>query len=127
MLVPRVGFEPTLDPDRLRRTFPHHSRLSAIGTVAPCTGPCTNVRQYLYVPGHITAMSENRIHDLHTLRTSTKATITRAEAAEVLDVDVRTISRAIEDGQIYAIPIGRRVLIPREPFIEMLTTRAEAA
>ncbi len=85
------------------------------------------MRQYLYAPGHITAMSENRIHDLHTLRTSTKATITRAEAAEVLDVDVRTISRAIEDGQIYAIPIGRRVLIPREPFIEMLTTRAEAA
>lgn len=63
---------------------------------------------------------------LDELRETPAATITKATAAEVLGIDPRTLGRGIEDGTIPSIRIGRRVVIPREPFVRMLTG-AEAA
>lgn len=51
--------------------------------------------------------------NLDDLRSSEAAVITVAEAASVLDVDVRTISRAVQNGELPALRLGRRVLIPR--------------
>lgn len=64
---------------------------------------------------------------LDELRESPAATITKATAAEVLDIDPRTLGRGIEDGTIPSIRIGRRVVIPREPFVRMLTGAETAA
>jgi hypothetical protein len=38
----------------------------------------------------------------------------------LLDVDPRTIDRAIEDGTISVVRLGRRLLIPRRPFLAAL-------
>ena len=46
--------------------------------------------------------------------------MTRTEAAELLHVDPRLISRGVSEGKIPHLRIGRRVLILREPFIRML-------
>lgn len=59
--------------------------------------------------------------NLDDLRASTAATITKQAAAEVLGVDPRTLGRGIEDGTIPSVRIGRRVVIPRLPFLQMLT------
>ena len=48
------------------------------------------------------------------------AVMTRTEAAELLHVDPRLISRGVSEGKIPHLRIGRRVLILREPFIRML-------
>jgi len=53
-------------------------------------------------------------------RMSEAAALTRAEAAEILQVDPRTVGRAIEAGEIPSIRLGRRVLVPRERFIALL-------
>ncbi|APE12064.1 DNA-binding protein [Rhodococcus sp. 2G] len=45
--------------------------------------------------------------------------LTRTDAARALGVDVRTISRGIEDGTIPSVRIGRRLLIPRIPFLAL--------
>jgi excisionase family DNA binding protein len=58
--------------------------------------------------------------DIEWLRTTKAATITRAEAAELLGVDQRTITRAVADGQIPSLQVGRRVLIPRIPLLARL-------
>ena len=71
------------------------------------------------LPAHILVMSE-QICDLPTLRASRRAVITRSEAAQVLEVDVRTLSRAIEQGQVPSIQVGRRVVIPREAFLDLV-------
>ena len=49
------------------------------------------------------------------------AVMTRTEAAELLHVDPRLISRGVSEGKIPHLRLGRRVLILREPFIRMLT------
>ena len=49
------------------------------------------------------------------------AVMTRAEAAELLHVDPRLISRGVSEGKIPHLRLGRRVLILREPLIRMLT------
>ncbi len=54
-------------------------------------------------------------------RKSEVAALTRAEVAAILDVDARTVTRAIESGEIPSIRLGRRRLIPREPFIALMT------
>ncbi|WP_306838361.1 helix-turn-helix domain-containing protein [Rhodococcus sp. LW-XY12] len=56
---------------------------------------------------------------LDELQNSSSVAISRVEAARALDVDVRTISRAIDDGSIPSVRIGRRVLIPRLPFLAL--------
>jgi len=58
-------------------------------------------------------------------RMSEAAALTRAEAAEILQVDPRTVGRAIEAGEIPSIRLGRRVLVPRERFIALLDGGAE--
>jgi excisionase family DNA binding protein len=51
------------------------------------------------------------------LLASTKPVITRKEAASALGCDPRLISRGIKENKIKAFPLGRKILIPREPFI----------
>lgn len=67
----------------------------------------------------------DRVHDMPSLRSSARATLTISEVAELLEVDVRTVSRAARDGQIPAITVGRRILIPREPLLAMLAGKSE--
>lgn len=50
-------------------------------------------------------------------RTTDREVLNRAEVAALLTVDVRTVDHAIADGTIPAIRLGRRVLIPRRPFL----------
>ena len=58
--------------------------------------------------------------DLEDLRTSHAAVVTIAQAAAVLGVDVRTVSRAIHNGELPALRLGRRLLIPRLPLLDCL-------
>jgi excisionase family DNA binding protein len=51
--------------------------------------------------------------DLEELRASRAAVVTIAQAATVLGIDVRTVSRAIRNGELPALRLGRRLLIPR--------------
>jgi excisionase family DNA binding protein len=62
---------------------------------------------------------------LEGLRQSNAAVITVTEAAEVLRVDYRTVSRACQDGTIPSIKLRTRVLIPRELFVRMLTGQSD--
>ena len=65
--------------------------------------------------------------DLDNLRASRAAVVTLAPAASVFGVDVRTVSRAIENGELPALRLGRRVLIPRLYLLAALGVRAEDA
>ena len=58
--------------------------------------------------------------DLDELRASRSAVVTLAQAASVFGVDVRTVTRAIENGELPALRLGRRVLIPRLPLLARL-------
>jgi excisionase family DNA binding protein len=58
--------------------------------------------------------------DLEDLRISRAAVVTVAQAAAVFGVDVRTVARAIENGELPALRLGRRVLIPRLPLLAAL-------
>lgn len=53
------------------------------------------------------------------LRDSTEYTITRQEAAVILGVSPRTVSSGIAEGNIPAIRLGRRVVIPRAKFLAL--------
>ena len=65
--------------------------------------------------------------DLDNLRASRAAVVTLAPAASVFGVDVRTVSRAIENGELPALRLGRRVLIPRLYLLAALGVRVEDA
>lgn len=58
------------------------------------------------------------------LRESKSVTITRKEAADALGIDARTVTEGIRQGNIPAVRIGRRVLIPREKFIALFEANA---
>ena len=58
--------------------------------------------------------------DLDELRISRAAVVTVAQAASVFGVDARTIARAIEAGELPAVRLGRRVLIPRLQLLAVL-------
>ncbi len=58
--------------------------------------------------------------DLEELRISRAAVVTVAQAAAVFGVDVRTVARAIENDELPALRLGRRVLIPRLPLLAAL-------
>jgi excisionase family DNA binding protein len=58
--------------------------------------------------------------DLEDLRKSRAAVVTVAQAADVFGVDVRTVTRAIANGELPALRLGRRVLIPRLPLLAAL-------
>lgn len=53
------------------------------------------------------------------IRESTELTISRTSAAVALGVDPRTVTAGIAEGNIPAIKLGRRVLIPREKFLKL--------
>ncbi len=65
--------------------------------------------------------------DLEELRISRAAVVTVAQAAAVFCVDVRTVTRAIENGELPALRLGRRVLIPRLPLLAALGVRVDDA
>jgi excisionase family DNA binding protein len=50
--------------------------------------------------------------DLDWLKTTKSPVATRMQTAQILGVDERTITRGINDGDIPAIRVGRRMLIP---------------
>jgi excisionase family DNA binding protein len=58
--------------------------------------------------------------DLEELRACRSAVITIADAAAVLGVDARTVSRAVQSGELPALRVGRRLLIPRLPLLPRL-------
>lgn len=60
------------------------------------------------------------INTLADARTSPLATLTLIEAARLMRVDPRTVSAAIRAGEIPSVKVGRRQLIPREPFLAFL-------
>ncbi|WP_448639707.1 helix-turn-helix domain-containing protein [Geodermatophilus sp. URMC 63] len=62
--------------------------------------------------------------DLDELRISRAAVVTVAQAASVFGVDVRTVARAIKNGELPAVRLGRRVLIPRLPLLAVLGVTA---
>lgn len=51
------------------------------------------------------------------LRTTDREVLNRTEAARLLDIDERTLAKGIEDGTIPSVRLGRRVLIPKRPFM----------
>jgi excisionase family DNA binding protein len=63
--------------------------------------------------------------NLDDLRASRSAVVTVAQAASVLGVDVRTVTRAIQNGELPALRLGRRVLIPRLPLLATLGVPAD--
>ena len=65
--------------------------------------------------------------NLEDLLSSRSAVVTLAQAASVFGVDVRTVTRAIENGDLPALRLGRRVLIPRLPLLAALGVRADDA
>lgn len=50
-------------------------------------------------------------------RTTDREVLNRAEVATLLSLDPRTIDHAIADGTIPSVHVGRRILIPRRPFL----------
>lgn len=58
--------------------------------------------------------------NINALSNSEKVTLTLSEAAQILECDPRTLSRAIAKGSIPSITVGRRKLIPIAPFKKLL-------
>jgi excisionase family DNA binding protein len=58
--------------------------------------------------------------DLDWLRNTNAAALTRNQTAQILGVDSRTVTRAIESGELPSLQMGRRVLIPRLPLLRLL-------
>ena len=54
------------------------------------------------------------------------ATVTIAEVARLLGVHEKTARRAVANGEIPSLRIGRRVLIPREQLLAMLASTGPA-
>lgn len=50
--------------------------------------------------------------DLDWLRNTKSAAATRNQTAQVLNIDPRTVTRAIKNGELPSVKIGGRVLIP---------------
>lgn len=68
-----------------------------------------------------TASAQPKRMTLAQARRSENAVLTRTEIAAILNVDARTVTRGIAAGEIPSIRLGRRVLVPREPFIALMT------
>lgn len=58
--------------------------------------------------------------DFEELRACRSVVITIANAEAVLGVDARTVSRAVQRGDLPALRVGRRLLIPRLPLLARL-------
>lgn len=70
---------------------------------------------------HLRCMSNHTIAPQITTwaeaRYADREVLNRAEVASLLALDPRTIDHAIADGTIPAVHVGRRILIPRRPFL----------
>lgn len=66
------------------------------------------------------------INDIDDLRQSSVAVLTRTEVARLMRIDVRTVGYAIENGDLPSIKVGRRILIPRKPLLDLLEGRPAA-
>jgi excisionase family DNA binding protein len=90
-----------------RRDEPPASRCRQGGSAAP--------------PAHLSGMSNHTIATPITTwaaaRTTDREVLNRAKVATLLNLDPRTVDHAIADGTIPAVHVGRRVLIPRRPFL----------
>jgi excisionase family DNA binding protein len=58
--------------------------------------------------------------NLDDLKVSRAAVVSISDAAELLGIDARTVSRAMQNGELPALRVGRRLLIPRLPFLACL-------
>ena len=65
--------------------------------------------------------------DLDWVRNATEAALTRRQTAKLLGVDERTVTRAIDAGEIPSIRMGRRVLVPRLPLLRKLGVEHDRA
>lgn len=63
---------------------------------------------------------------IESLRTSGRVVITRREAASLLEVDPRTVTRLIDDGVIFAIRTKCTVRIPLDRFLSMFEPQGDA-
>ncbi len=66
------------------------------------------------------------ITNLEEAKVAKAAVLTRNEVAGILQVNPRTVTEGIRQGTIPAIKVGRRVVIPREPFIAMFAVQQRA-
>jgi hypothetical protein len=57
---------------------------------------------------------------IDSLRNSGRAVITRSEAAQLLECDPRTLNKALGEGRITTIQIGRKQFIPVIPLLRLL-------
>ena len=51
-------------------------------------------------------------YDLDWLKTTKSPVATRTQVAQVFGIDERTVTKGIADGDILAIRVGRRALVP---------------
>jgi excisionase family DNA binding protein len=58
---------------------------------------------------------------------SDRQLLNRSEVARLLGVDSRTVSAAVEAGELPGTQLGRRLLIPRTPLLEKLGISEPAA
>src|SRR3954452_11363062 len=84
--------------------------------------------------GRLTHLGDMSNHTIATpittwaeLRSSDREVLNRSEVAALLTLDPRTVDHAIEDGTIPAVHVGRRVLIPRRPFLRAFGVDDEAS
>lgn len=66
------------------------------------------------------APTEPYTWSLADLRAHPAPYFTRSEVAQILDIDVRTVSRMILGGELTARRVGRKFLILKEPFLQWL-------
>lgn len=80
---------------------------------------------------HLQAMSNNTIVRPITswpeLWASDREVLSRPEVARLLGVDARTVSAAVESGDLPGLYLGRRLLIPRRPLLTKLGIAEPAA
>lgn len=58
--------------------------------------------------------------NLDDARRSQAAAFSVTETAELFGVDPRTVNRAVAEGELPSVRLGRRVLIPRLPLLAIL-------
>ncbi len=80
---------------------------------------------------HLPTMSNNTIVTPITtwqeLWASDREVLNRTEVATLLGVDARTVTAAVDSGELPGTRIGRRLLIPRRPLLEKLGIHEPAA
>ena len=61
------------------------------------------------------------------LQNSDDVALTRTAVASALGIDPRTVTTSIANGTIPSVKLGRRVLIPRLPFLALFGAGSDAA